>query len=172
MFKKLKNNNKGVDITLLGTSWLLLAVVCFCSIFDIYMITQTKESVISYTKACELVALSKNFDAEKAYETQNFTITEDVREDIISTFLEQFNKSVVNNKSNPAVKVMPISESNCEVYATNNSIILKVKGINFTSQTLFKNPQKVPFFGGETSDFSGHYISSSVATKIVFFGRR
>lgn len=170
MLNKIKNN-KAADITLIGTAWLLVLIVSICSLFDIYMVTQSKESVISYTKSCEIYALAKNFDADKAFENQQFVVTEEVREDIITTFLEQFDKYVVNNKSNAALKVNSLNRSNCEVYSTGTSIILKVKGINFKVKTLLKNPSQIPFFGGEANDFSGGYVNSSVATKIVFFRR-
>lgn len=62
--KKIRKDNRGIDISLVGTSYSFVLIIIICAMFDLILINFAKMAVVTGAKECAMYALAKNFKWE------------------------------------------------------------------------------------------------------------
>lgn len=178
--KKIIKNNKGVDVSLIGTAWILVLIVSIAAILDLFIITYSKESVIMATKSMQIYSLTSNFDADFVFLEQIFHVGNNSQQAIIETFKSQWNRRfgsvprrnaggrLSKNTEHKGLITNLTHNDNITVTVsdTDRSIVLTVPNITFRPRQIIKTTTKIPFFGGTTENYSNAEIRSGVSTKL------
>lgn len=173
LLKKVEEDNRGIDVSLYGTAIVLILFISFCSIFDYWVLTFAKESVLSRVELYEFNALSANVDYTQAGYKQDFEkffASAAIEEKVESSFYKYFSDGI--RKSTGFVYNVGLVEGqdgiNCYPDAKTKKITLESGPIRFQVQKLLKAGNTVPFVSGETRPYTGEVVYSSVNTNIVF----
>lgn len=170
--KKIKDDNRGIDVSFLGIMVVLICFVLFCSTIDFWVIAYAKENIISRVEIYELNALSSNIDYNDSGYRQNFNEhfqTSEIEVKVEKDFLALFNNDL--GKSDGLIKNVRINgEPNCYPVASESKIYLSSGTISFNVKKLLKTEGSIPFIGGKTNGYNNEIITSSVTTciKILF----
>lgn len=169
LLNKVKDDDRGLDISLYGTAVILVLFVSFCSIFDYWVLTFAKEQLVSRVEIYEFNALAEHVKYNQPAYKQDFAGTvEEIEEFVEQSFVRNFKNGIY--KSNGLVyNVRLLNEGavNCYPYG-NNKIILESGRIRFQVHKILKAGSRVPFFKGNTTSYNEEVVYSNVNTSVSF----
>lgn len=147
--KKIKNNNRGADVALIGTNYILVLIIIVCAIVDLMIIEYSKMTVTSVLKECELHALAKNFNHEDMFLYQDVKNRQDIMRNVKKTFLESFNSSIEG--SNSFMTGCHIAGSTYVYFSPSlQDLVITVTDVVFVPKKIFKgisSGSTLPFIG-------------------------
>ena len=170
--KKIIKNNKGIDVSLIGTAWILVLVISIAAILDLFIITYSKETVIMTTKSMQIYSLTSNFNHESVFLGQDFDISNNSQQAMISTFRSEWNKRFNKLNSKSFITNLTYHDNiTLTVSASDRSVTITTPNITFKPKKIIKATTKIPFFGGNTTNYSNEEIHSGVSTKLKFLNQ-
>lgn len=164
--KKLKNNNRGADIALIGTNYILVLILIVCAIVDLMIIEYGKITVVSVLKECEMYSLAKHYNHDWMWYNQSAEVRNEISRDVMSTCKDAFNGSIAGDNSymtNCHIITNGASVDGSGIFVgfseSQKSIILTIPQVVFTPKKIFKNT------GGSLLPFIGQGLGNMPETK-------
>lgn len=167
--KKIKNDNRGLDIALVGTNYILVLVLIICAAVDFSIMSLGKLYCVSMAKESALYALAKNFEYGLWMEKQTFN-TEDgikvqraVEYDALTKFREM-RGTVTPTLGDITLSSRPEDKGVVCNY-TNMALICTFQDIVFTPNGIFKRAGRnsrngsIGFIGSSTGSNGGKLMS-------------
>lgn len=186
--RKIKNNNKGADVALIGTNYILVLIIIVCAIVDLMVIEYGKMTVVSVIKECELHALAKNFNHDDMFLYQDVQARQDVMQNVKNTFVKSFNVSLAGDNSFMSDchivqngQGLDSSGVFVDFSTTQNSLVITVPQVVFVPKKIFKSISSgstLPFIGQSMQNMSSTgnlgtqkvHVSSINGSDIIYSG--
>lgn len=168
--KKIKNNNRGADMALIGTNYVLVLILVVCALIDLMVLEYGKMVVVSGLKECELYALAKNYNHELMFKEQNAEELNSVAENVRKTFNDAFYGSIAG--SNGFMSNCRIIQNSEGVGGTGvfagfgdkaNNMFIRVPKVVFTPTKIIRNsPSFIPYVGKSLSVKTGTSVGETI----------
>ncbi len=193
-FKKIKNNNRAIDVSVTGTAYIFILVLLVCGIVDFLIVSYGKVMVLTSLKECELYALAANFDFQHSFYMQDMELRDKVERSTLETFLGRWEgvKDRFNNFSNNRAVI--VGSAGTEDSGVFVDIVVRgnighhriqVPTVKFEPKKVLRNDSFMRFLGNRLSSNGygatqveathsvarGGSVYTGAACKVVFWGQ-
>ncbi len=167
--KKIKNDNRGLDIALVGTNYILVLVLIICAAVDFSIMSLGKLYCVSMAKESALYGLAKNFEYGLWMENQTFNtaagykVQRAVEYDALTKFREMRGTVTptlgdITLSSRPEDKGVVCNYTNMALICTFQDIVFYPNGI-FKKAGRTKRNNSIGFIGSSTDSNGGKLMS-------------
>lgn len=174
LLKKIETNDRGMDITIYGTALILFLFISFCSMFDLWILTFSKEQVISKLQSYSFAALASQIDYNDTGFIQDFKqhFDDTYSSNKVEDKFEELFREGIQTSSGFIYDVTPSRNLRCYVDdgagRIKNAIYLDTGEVYFKVHKLLKASNRVPFVGGSATSYQNEQVYSRAICLVRF----